>query len=66
MFTIKEIKKALKTKGYTDYEINHTINLIKEMKTLSKAYRPLLLFPMKTNTDVVFTLFKCASKKINW
>jgi hypothetical protein len=31
MFTIKEIKKALKTKGYTDYEINHTINLIKEI-----------------------------------
>lgn len=33
MFTIREIKKALRIKGYTEYEVNHTINLIKEMKT---------------------------------
>jgi hypothetical protein len=71
MFTVKEIKKALKIKGYTDYEINHTINLIEEMKTLknttaSKAKENVKDISFWGNPDTFKLISKAYSIEEKW
>jgi hypothetical protein len=40
MYTVSEIRKAFKLIGYTKYEINHIINLLKEIKNDRKRNKP--------------------------
>ena len=40
MYTIYQIKKAFRVIGYTEYEISHIINLLKEIKNDRKRNKP--------------------------
>lgn len=40
MFTTRTVKKALKVQGFNSYEMQHFINLLKEIKNDRKNNKP--------------------------